>query len=353
VGSACRLEEATEEAERLHNDRICLDGRDLVFRWVLRAVAKLAGTFTRLLPGRTVHSNSTLNLIGGGGIGWSRRRCRSTAGTDWTGQPTGAALIRTGHPRRSASGPLRSWVRRIAAGPSVLDARGRRWLRDTEPVGGRSAVTTPRIEGTSSQTIYQHERTGMRAYIIPVPAPATYAIKGQRHRGRHLAAFNDGTATRVVRRVQRSPNSPVNRRYWRHETGGAWGEGELQAYTSRTAKSGPWAEKGDRYDPRTPWHRRRKRRLRTGAAQTSTPHLFLKSHTCGVQCLPGSVQFYFDGRPYWAITAADLPPGSRWVFDHPFFLILNLAIGGWWAGSPDASTTFPQALRVDYVRVYQ
>jgi beta-glucanase (GH16 family) len=72
-----------------------------------------------------------------------------------------------------------------------------------------------------------------------------------------------------------------------------------------------------------------------------------------VQCLPGSVQFYFDGRPYWAITAADLPPGSRWVFDHPFFLILNLAIGGWWAGSPDASTTFPQALRVDYVRVYQ
>jgi beta-glucanase (GH16 family) len=41
------------------------------------------------------------------------------------------------------------------------------------------------------------------------------------------------------------------------------------------------------------------------------------------------------------------------VFDHPFFLILNIAVGGAWAGSPDASTTFPQALLVDYVRVYQ
>jgi beta-glucanase (GH16 family) len=41
------------------------------------------------------------------------------------------------------------------------------------------------------------------------------------------------------------------------------------------------------------------------------------------------------------------------VFDHPFYLLLNVAIGGRWAGSPDGSTTFPQPLRVDYVRVYQ
>ena len=54
-----------------------------------------------------------------------------------------------------------------------------------------------------------------------------------------------------------------------------------------------------------------------------------------------------------SITAADLPAGSRWVFDHPFFLVLNIAVGGKWPGSPDASTTFPQALLVDHVRVYQ
>ena len=38
------------------------------------------------------------------------------------------------------------------------------------------------------------------------------------------------------------------------------------------------------------------------------------------------------------------------MFDHPFFLVLNIAVGGKWPGSPDASTTFPQALVVDYVR---
>jgi len=48
-----------------------------------------------------------------------------------------------------------------------------------------------------------------------------------------------------------------------------------------------------------------------------------------------------------------VPPLARWVFDHPFFLVLNIAVGGTWAGRPDASTTFPQALLVDYVRVYQ
>ncbi len=45
-------------------------------------------------------------------------------------------------------------------------------------------------------------------------------------------------------------------------------------------------------------------------------------------------------------------PGSPWVFDHPFFLILNVAVGGDWPGSPDNTTQFPQQMLVDYVRVY-
>jgi beta-glucanase (GH16 family) len=48
----------------------------------------------------------------------------------------------------------------------------------------------------------------------------------------------------------------------------------------------------------------------------------------------------------------DLPAGARWAFDHPFFLLLNVAVGGRWPGSPDATTDLPQALKVDYVRVY-
>ena len=49
---------------------------------------------------------------------------------------------------------------------------------------------------------------------------------------------------------------------------------------------------------------------------------------------------------------ANLRPGQRWVFDHPFFLLLNVAVGGDWPGNPDASTVFPQTMLVDYVRVY-
>jgi beta-glucanase (GH16 family) len=90
-----------------------------------------------------------------------------------------------------------------------------------------------------------------------------------------------------------------------------------------------------------------------GRSVVHTTPLAQEFHTYGVQWLPGSIQFYFDGRLYWSITAADLSAGSRWVFDHPFFLVLNIAVGGKWPGSPDASTTFPQALLVDYVRVYQ
>jgi beta-glucanase (GH16 family) len=42
---------------------------------------------------------------------------------------------------------------------------------------------------------------------------------------------------------------------------------------------------------------------------------------------------------------------SQWVFDNPFFLILNVAVGGSWPGAPDATTQFPQQMIVDYVRV--
>ena len=45
--------------------------------------------------------------------------------------------------------------------------------------------------------------------------------------------------------------------------------------------------------------------------------------------------------------------GGRWVFEHPFFIILNVAVGGNFVGPPNASTVFPQTMLVDYVRVYR
>ena len=76
-------------------------------------------------------------------------------------------------------------------------------------------------------------------------------------------------------------------------------------------------------------------------------------HVFAVEWEPAAIRFYADGALYKTTTPADLPAGARWVYDHPFFLILNLAVGGDWPGNPDASTTFPQTLQVDYVRVYR
>ena len=54
---------------------------------------------------------------------------------------------------------------------------------------------------------------------------------------------------------------------------------------------------------------------------------------------------------YAEVAPASLPTGARWVFDHPFYLILNLAIGGDWPGNPDSTTEFPRDMVVDWVRV--
>ncbi|MBZ0290732.1 MAG: family 16 glycosylhydrolase, partial [Anaerolineae bacterium] len=65
-----------------------------------------------------------------------------------------------------------------------------------------------------------------------------------------------------------------------------------------------------------------------------------------------AIRWYVDGNLYNKFTPADL--GNRkWVFDHDFFILLNVAVGGVWPGYPDETTTFPQTMLVDYVRVYQ
>lgn len=75
-------------------------------------------------------------------------------------------------------------------------------------------------------------------------------------------------------------------------------------------------------------------------------------HVYAVEWEPGVVRFYVDGNLYDTRTSANLPAGGTWAFDHPFFLLLNVAVGGNWPGSPDGTSTFPQTMLVDYVKVY-
>ena len=75
-------------------------------------------------------------------------------------------------------------------------------------------------------------------------------------------------------------------------------------------------------------------------------------HVFTIEWEPTAIRFYVDANLYSTKTPADATAGKRWVFDHAFFMILNVAIGGNFPGSPDSTTTLPQVMTVDYVRVY-
>ncbi len=75
-------------------------------------------------------------------------------------------------------------------------------------------------------------------------------------------------------------------------------------------------------------------------------------HLYAVEWAPNDIKFFLDDHLIIERTPADLPPNARWVYDHPFYILLNLAVGGDWPGNPDDTTIFPQQMLVDYVRVY-
>ena len=75
-------------------------------------------------------------------------------------------------------------------------------------------------------------------------------------------------------------------------------------------------------------------------------------HTFTIDWAPDTIKWYVDGVLFSTKTPADLR-GNRWVFDHPFFIIVNLAVGGNWPGSPDDATRFPAEYVIDYVRTYR
>jgi beta-glucanase (GH16 family) len=75
-------------------------------------------------------------------------------------------------------------------------------------------------------------------------------------------------------------------------------------------------------------------------------------HLYGIEWDAKSIKWFLDGKKYFEANIAN-NINSTDEFHAPFFFILNLAVGGVWPGNPDATTTFPDTLYVDYIRVYQ
>ncbi len=75
-------------------------------------------------------------------------------------------------------------------------------------------------------------------------------------------------------------------------------------------------------------------------------------HTYAIEWDASAIKFYLDDTLFETQSPA-AATGRTWAFDRPFFVILNVAVGGQWPGSPDATTMFPQTMKVDWVRAYQ
>jgi len=78
-------------------------------------------------------------------------------------------------------------------------------------------------------------------------------------------------------------------------------------------------------------------------------------HVFAVEWTPEWVAWELDGETWQVVVPNGLPSGGTWVFDHPFFVLLNVAVGGNYVGNPDPAAFPTDGLKtyVDYVRVYE
>lgn len=84
----------------------------------------------------------------------------------------------------------------------------------------------------------------------------------------------------------------------------------------------------------------------TGVLKTSGEDFSADFHTYAVQWTENQLIFYIDGLEYQRVDNDNIASQNM-------YLILNLAVGGWFPGSPDETTTFPAEFVIDHVRVYQ
>jgi len=83
----------------------------------------------------------------------------------------------------------------------------------------------------------------------------------------------------------------------------------------------------------------------------STDDVNANFHVFAIEWDPGNIVFLLDDEPYAQVTTSRVPLNVKWAFDHPFFIVIDLAVGGSFGGNPNASTVMPQSIVIDYVRV--
>jgi beta-glucanase (GH16 family) len=90
----------------------------------------------------------------------------------------------------------------------------------------------------------------------------------------------------------------------------------------------------------------------TSGATIQVPDAETTFHIYAIEWTPDKIDFYIDEQKYFTFKN-EYSGFETWPFDQPFYVIFDLAVGGSWVGSPDATTVFPAVMEVDYVRVYQ
>ncbi|RQX09995.1 glycoside hydrolase family 16 protein [Micromonospora arida] len=257
---------------------------------------------------------------------------------------TATALVVPAHPDRAeaAIGPI-SWQDEFNS-PAGTPVDQNKWRFDT---GGGGWGNNERQYYTNSTSNAVHDGQGNLVITARRDNPANY----QCHYGRCeytsarllTAATFTQTYGRFEARIKIPRGQGIWPAFWMLGTGGGWpdaGEIDVMENIGREPNTVYGTVHGPGYSGGGGI---------TGSRTLDAP-LADTFHTYRVDWEPNVITWYVDGVQYHRVDPARLG-GSRWVFDHPFFMILNVAVGGNWPGYPDGSTQFPQQMLVDYVRV--
>ncbi|MBQ1011544.1 family 16 glycosylhydrolase [Micromonospora sp. M51] len=257
---------------------------------------------------------------------------------------TTTALVLPAHPDRAeaAIGPI-TWQDEFNS-PAGTPVDQNKWRFD---IGGGGWGNNERQYYTNSTSNAVHDGQGNLVITARRDNPANY----QCHYGRCeytsarllTAATFTQTYGRFEARIKIPRGQGIWPAFWMLGTGGGWpdaGEIDVMENIGREPNTVYGTVHGPGYSGGGGI---------TGSRTLGAP-LADTFHTYRVDWEPNVITWYVDGVQYHRVDPARLG-GNRWVFDHPFFMILNVAVGGNWPGYPDGSTQFPQQMLVDYVRV--